>query len=410
MRALISLFSLFAALLVAGGCKRPPTPEPAASRPCAPAPLTKGPWVTRPSETAATLVWESKAQGCVEVAFVPEAGGEERFSTGASTAVEVKTGYGQELAEVKQKDEAGTFQMNEVRLDALKAGTCYRYRLGSTPAEEGRFCTAKEAGQPFSFVALGDSAIRWKDAQKVAARAVAERTDFVLHAGDIQYYASLLETWQEWFGEMAPLLRAGAFLPCIGNHEDEIPGELSDYYLRLFSKPGQTDTARWYRFSSGGVHFFSLDTESPLSVGSEQWTWFKQEAAAAKATAGFRFSVVYFHKPIYSLARHGPLLPVREAVEPLLAPASVKLVIQGHNHVYERFEKDGVTFLVTGGGGAPLYDVNESVGSFPQDVPFRKAGVAAHHFVRVDVEAGRFRGQAIGIDGGVLDAFEHPLP
>ncbi len=400
---------LVALCLFGVGCAKKKAPEPAAAGPCAPSAVTKGPWVLRATETSAKIVWESRESGCVEVGVAPESGGDERVVAGAPRAVQVAVGYGQDLAEVRQKDEVGAFFMNEIELGGLSAGTCYRYRLGDEE-RAGRLCTARAPGQPFSFIALGDSAVRWKDAQKVVAQAVSQPSDFTLHTGDIQYYASLLESWQEWMGEMAPLLRHGAFAPSIGNHEDEIEGEFQNYYARLFEKPGQTDTSRWYRFASGGVHFFSLDTESPLVAGSEQLQWLQSELQVAGATAGFRFSVAYFHKPIWTLGRHAPLMNVRAALEPLFTAHGVKLVLMGHNHSYERFEKDGITYVVTGGGGAPLYDVNESVGSFPNDVPFRQAAASAHHFMRIDVGQGSLKGQAIGPDGGVIDSFEHPVP
>ena len=43
-----------------------------------------------------------------------------------------------------------------------------------------------------------------------------------------------------------------------------------------------------------------------------------------------------------------------ELLEPILDRHDVQLVLAGHDHNYQRHEKNGVVYIVTGGGGAPL--------------------------------------------------------
>lgn len=389
---------LAAVLLIS--CSPPPAPKP----PCDVAPLTKGPWALRATETSASVLWESREAGCVEVGLLREDAGDETKETvakGTATESNVTVAYGEDLG-VKPADVAGAFQLNEVKLTGLSPGTCYRYRLAGANVS-GRFCTARPGAQPIRFLALGDTASHWGEFGKLQA-SMPKDADFVVHLGDIQYYSSIQETWQSWFRDAATMLRSGAFFPCIGNHELELIGELDAYYLRFFPSPG-VGTPRWYRFSSGGVAFFSVDTESPLTAGSPQLEWLARELAAAKAEPGWRTSVVFFHKPIYTLSLHAPLTAVRATVEPLLIANGVKLVMQGHNHVYERFQVGDITYVTSGGGGAPLYDPDANTGAFANDVALRQKALKKYHLVEVTFGA-MLKIRALDQTGAELDVLE----
>jgi hypothetical protein len=408
MRRSAPLLVSLLVLCAAAGCRKSP-PRTL----CAGEPATKGPWVTRMGPQEATVFWESRSGGCAEVAVRPEEsagdGGEpaERLVEGEAHPSEVTAGYGPEV-NFRPADETGTFYLHQVRVTELAEGACYRYRTSAAEPAEGRFCTARAPGQPIRFVALGDTSTRWGQAAQVVEQAISPPPDFVVHLGDLQYYSAILESWQSWFPVMAPLLRSAAFLPSVGNHEFEIPDEFPNYYARFFAEPGE-GTTRWYTFSSGGVHFFSLDSESPMSPGSPQHTWLAEALARARATAGWRTSMAYFHKPAYSLGKHGPQLDLRAALTPLFAEHGVSLVLTAHVHGYERFEADGITWLVSGGGGAPLYDLNARVSDFPQDVPRRKAAAQVYQAVKVTVDDA-IRGECVTLDGASCDSFVIPLP
>jgi len=74
-------------------------------------------------------------------------------------------------------------------------------------------------------------------------------------------------------------------------------------------------------------------------------------------------------------------------------------VFNGHKHNYERNEVNGVTYVVTGGGGAPLYAAVERE-------PTQAVFALAHHFVLVRIAGNRLEATAISVDGEVLDTFE----
>jgi hypothetical protein len=72
----------------------------------------------------------------------------------------------------------------------------------------------------------------------------------------------------------------------------------------------------------------------------------------------------------------------------------------GHDHNYQHYLKNGVHYVVTGGGGAPLYDVGKPADGITQKV------ASTEHFVKIHVEAGTAKVTAIALDGSTLDQFE----
>ena len=74
-------------------------------------------------------------------------------------------------------------------------------------------------------------------------------------------------------------------------------------------------------------------------------------------------------------------------------------MFNGHKHNYERNEVNGITYIVTGGGGAPLYAMQEQE-------PTQAAFAPAYHFVLVEIDGTRLTATAISNEGAVLDKFE----
>jgi len=78
----------------------------------------------------------------------------------------------------------------------------------------------------------------------------------------------------------------------------------------------------------------------------------------------------------------------------------VRYLFNGHDHNYQHHEFLGVHYIVTGGGGAPLYPVDGSLEGITKKV------VMTEHFVRLKVTPTSAAVEAIALDGSVLDAFE----
>jgi len=364
--------------------------------------------VIRAATDTATVRWETKVvPEDVSVAFMPEDGGAEQTAEGTSTPGMVSVSHG--VGILPEPDVAGTYYLNEVVLTGLDPATCYAYTIGGFPEQGGRFCTMHlpdDHTTPIRVYALGDTNPTLMNTERVLAAADPAESEFVIHLGDIQYYESIVESWQGWFTLMAPLLEAGSFFPCIGNHEDENDTELQEYYVRLFGQAAADGTEVRYHFESGGVHFFSLSVVHGLNAGTEQVAWLDQRLGEVEAEPHYRFSIVFFHRPMYTLGKAKPELGIREAIEPILTSHSVPLVMMGHQHGYERFEVGDVTHITSGGGGAVLYDMDQRVAEYPEDAPLRVASGAFYHATLLTIEGRVLSGQIIDADGVVRDTFE----
>jgi hypothetical protein len=115
------------------------------------------------------------------------------------------------------------------------------------------------------------------------------------------------------------------------------------------------------------------------------------------------WKIAVFHRAPYSaLGEHGSDPLVRSVFEPIFSAHDVALVLSGHEHDYERTTPQqrtpgtlGVTYIVTGGGGARLYPAGIA--------PWTAASASAYHYLRGVVDPCRVAVEAVGLDGVVFD-------
>ena len=375
----------------------------------------KGPWVQQPAATAVTVRWESRlAPESAAIEATPEAGGPTLSFVGTSRETVTQLSYAVGNP-VIIPDVPGTYYVQNVELTGLEPATCYTYVVVGWPTSGGRFCTMHEASdhaRPIRFYVIGDTSPGARGTQRLVSAANPAGTEFTVHVGDIQYYSAVLESQQFWFNEMQPLLSANAFLPCIGNHEvDEVEYEYVDYYQRLFTPAGRNGNDLYYHFNTGGVWFFSLSSEHDLDPGSEQLEWFERELAAAELDPDYRFTVVYIHRPLYTLGDYRPRESQRAVLFPILAAHRIPLVLSGHVHGYERFEYPDTTHVISGAGGFVDPSVDVHLAEYPDDALHREAsGVFLQSMIlEIVQDAGGndvIRGEALDDMGMVRDSFE----
>ena len=136
-----------------------------------------------------------------------------------------------------------------------------------------------------------------------------------------------------------PLLDAGVkFYASLGNHDSR---EQKDY--KLFNMGGKL----YYAFSpKPDIKFFVLESTYPEP---EQIKWLEDELKGS----GSKWKIAVFHHPLYSSGgRHGSDTQLRAVLEPLFVKYNVSVVMQGHDHFYERTKpQQGITYFVVGSGG-----------------------------------------------------------
>ncbi len=168
----------------------------------------------------------------------------------------------------------------------------------------------------------------------------------VFHTGDLVNNGRVADQWIT-FNNIASQLPSGTpIYPALGNHERE-----SSLYFNNFELPGNE---RWYSIDDiRGFNFIVLDTESALSVASSQYQWLQSELSSSVSSTDF--TIVTFHYPLYGTGYHGrDDKHIAADLLPLFEQYGVDAVFNGHDHDYERSTVNGIRFIVSGGGGAPL--------------------------------------------------------
>jgi hypothetical protein len=128
----------------------------------------------------------------------------------------------------------------------------------------------------------------------------------------------------------------------------------------------------------------------------EQLAWLEKVLDESDA----QWLIVFFHIGAFTSRSEDFLeLGTRERLVPLFEKFGVDAVFMGHRHSYERILVNGITYIVTAGGGAELYELNE-----PD--PGSQVAVRAHHYMVIEVNGNRLVGRAVDQRGRVVDTFE----
>jgi hypothetical protein len=199
----------------------------------------------------------------------------------------------------------------------------------------------------------------------------------------------------------------------LGNHEKD-----SKNYYNFFTLPGNE---RYYFFTVGDALFIVLDMEGPdyetpayLSDEGREIFWneigkkyFDEEKEwlehllSVNEEAGFIF--VFFHPTWYSIksSRVEEAKQRREYWGDVFERHHVQVVLNGHDHYYHHAMHGGTHYIVTAGGGAPLYDTDAIQ---PETVKYKKI----EHFMRIDVGPDEAVLKAIQLNGEVIEKIVVP--
>jgi 3',5'-cyclic AMP phosphodiesterase CpdA len=189
--------------------------------------------------------------------------------------------------------------------------------------------------------------------------AAGEQPAFVLHLGDVVCHGARAVEWARFCDEFAPLFERGVpIYPALGNH-DYYGSNAAALAHRAAVFP-HVAGRRWFDLRFHGVQAIVLDSnfdELSATEIREQEAWLDRTLAAAERDPAIRHVLVACHHPPYTAAIGlAPSLEVEERFVARLTP-KVRVFAAGHVHNYERFEKGGVQFLVSGGGGGPRREI-----------------------------------------------------
>jgi hypothetical protein len=299
------------------------------------------------------------------------------------------------------------FRVHEVKLcGRLSPGTTYQYRVGGPQAWSATH-TFTTPGDPSSFdtfrVAIAGDTRGAPEVWGALVRSAEQfAPDIYLFSGDMVNLGTNQQEWDDWFAATGSTFAEKPFLPAAGNHE-----LLSANYFAQFSLPGREI---WWEARYGSLQLVSLtdlNVDEDLVV-NDQTTFLHATFANNDAP----WAVALHHASAYSACTaHGSNELVREAWVPTFEQHDVDLVVNGHNHLYERSVPirdgaevgpgEGPVYLVSGGGGAPLY---ENV----RDEWFNAFAEPVEHFVIGDFSPEEATFTAYDLAGNTLDRFTIP--
>ncbi|WP_369241551.1 discoidin domain-containing protein [Streptomyces sp. R21] len=250
-----------------------------------------------------------------------------------------------------------------LRVYGTARGTSYGYSLYEVEVY-GTFDGGPPPTGAFTVVAAGDIAAQCTASDsgcahpKTAALAQRINPKFYLTMGDNQYDDARIADYRAYYDKTWGVFKDRTH-PVPGNHETYDPAGSLVGYKSYFGAIAYPQGKSYYSFDEGSWHFIALDSNS--FDQSAQIDWLKADLAHnSKACIA-----AYWHHPLYSSGGHGND-PVSKPVWKILYAARTDLVLNGHDHHYERFAPqdpdgrataDGIVEIVGGMGGAEPYPI-----------------------------------------------------
>ena len=334
------------------------------------------------------------------------------------------------IAETEASSRDG-YTINRVTIDGLTASTDYTYYItsgdGSVSEEYSYTTQAFGDGESFSFAIVGDPQIGASGSTDSDTEGWTAAVDAILDSGTAlsflfsmgdqvnAYYAADGSNGEsvevEYDGYLLPTgLSSIAMATVLGNHD--AGNDNSTLYSEHFLMPNVSDYGENqegdgdYYFTYNGVLFMVLNS-SNLSIAEHQA--FLEETLEANPDA--TWTVVSFHKSIYSVASHvteSDIETLRTGLSPIFTELGIDLVIQGHDHVYARsyimggetgmeaevtdevesdiFDADGVLYITfNSASGSKYYNITSE--AFTYTAVQNQEKVANYSIATVDEES-----------------------
>jgi len=257
-----------------------------------------------------------------------------------------------------------------------------------------KLAVLEKAQGKITFVVFGDNRSGDDTYRKIVSLAMERKPDFIINTGDMIAKPGNKNDWANFWALSKPI--TVPYFLTVGNHDanPKIPFSEKTYKAQV-DLPGNE---LYYSFVAGNSLLIVLDSyidDQEKRIIGEQFKWL--ETVLANSIQKHKF--VFLHHPLYtdlwkghhahdSLDRYPES---RDRLESLFAKFKVDAVFAGHEHYYQRRMVDGIVHVITGGGGAPVYDREEDGGFF--------------HFVQVTVDGDKVSAEVIDINGKVRDRF-----
>jgi hypothetical protein len=231
---------------------------------------------------------------------------------------------------------------------------------------------------------IADPRMRLALVDKIAS----EHPDAIQMSGDVPYKGTDPADYQNFIAETAPWRAEHLRVyPAIGNHE--LSGGAEQGIQNWWTNFPELKGHRWYSVLLGDrLSLIQLDSNSDLTAASPQLNWLRQQLAALPPTVDFVLISLH-HPPVADIQTHIEVdhnprpneIALRDFLSQMAPSFHAAIVVTaGHIHNYERASLDGVTYLVSGGGGAHPYFVERTKEDLYTDPNF-----PVFHYIRFEL-------------------------
>jgi hypothetical protein len=208
-------------------------------------------------------------------------------------------------------------------------------------------------------VGAGDIASCGLTGDTATANLISGIAGTVFTAGDNAYEtgstANFRDCYDPTWGRFADRI-----YPTAGNHEYETTGA-AGYFSYFGARAGPAGKG-WYAYDLGSWRIYALNSNCFVvgcAAGGEQEQWLRADLGAHPREC----VLAYWHHPRFSSGQHGNNSEVL-AIWNALYEAGAEVIVNGHDHDYERFrpqtptaaanDAQGIRQFVVGTGGASL--------------------------------------------------------
>jgi hypothetical protein len=271
-------------------------------------------------------------------------------------------------------------------------------RPSTTAAPTTQPTTTPTPAEDPVFVGAGDIALCGSDGAEATARLLDGIAGTVFTLGDNAYEAGTAEQFRDCYDPSWGRHKART-RPSPGNHDYGTPGAAG--YYDYFGESAGPDRRGYYSFDFGAWHVVSLNSEVDAGPESAQAQWLQADLAAHAATC----TLAYWHKPLFSSGSvHGNDRHMR-AIWQILAAARADVVLNGHDHIYERFapqnvdgaaDPQGMREFVAGAGGSNLY----GIGQVQPNSEVR--GIGTFGVLKLTLHATSYDWEFVPVEGGAF--------
>ncbi|MCD4731153.1 MAG: metallophosphoesterase [Bacteroidales bacterium] len=212
--------------------------------------------------------------------------------------------------------------------------------------------------------------------------------------GDIMLRSANEAEWINFWQTSKPITEKMPLLLARGNHEGN--DDTSEAMLREQFHFANNNFYHARQFEN--TYFVILDTEKrdeEGSIGDEQFIWLLTLLEDLKQNQSVDHIFLFMHRPVFPQGQHAnsPLSNSNELHQLFLDHPKIRAVFSGHEHMFNKNQKDGLMYIITGGGGGILY---------------RGYGGDYHHFIKVSFYENKNRTniKTIGIFNEVVEDFD----